>query len=51
MTKKSFELVVDLDAAYTPGETIRKAEPSVVDLVKSAKIERIKGILRARGRA
>lgn len=52
-TKKSFELVIDLDAAaYRPGETIRKAfVPQQVDLAKAMKIDRIKGILRARGRA
>lgn len=50
--KKSFELVVDLEQTYVPGSTLRKSEPVLtIDVVKSAKIERIKGILSARGRA
>lgn len=52
-TQKSFALVIDAEETYIPGSTLKKSEPQslTIDVVKSSKIERIKGILSARGRA
>jgi hypothetical protein len=59
-TKKSFSLVVDSDAIYTPGETFAKAEmvvksrvetiptPGMVIDIKKSRIEKIERILLAR---
>jgi hypothetical protein len=51
--QKSFALVVDIEESYIPGSTLHKSEPHglTIDIVKSAKIDRIKGILSARGRS